>query len=145
VYAKDLAGNVANTSSVTYNVQYASTGFCFIEPGHQILLPIYPNGSAVFKKGWNIPARFRVCDGSGKPISAAGTVKSVTVQSSPGAGAVNTLNSLDPFSDSGFHWDPITVEWEWNISTKNMTSGYIYRYTVTLADNSIMTFQFGVR
>jgi hypothetical protein len=143
VYARDLAGNAANTSTVTYNVQYAGSGFCFIEPGHQILLPIYPNGTAVFKQGWNVLARFRVCDAKGNSISTSGTVKNVSVQRVAGAGALNTLNT-DPFSDSGFHWDPILREWEWNISTKGLVSGSTYKYTVTLKDNSLITFQFGV-
>jgi hypothetical protein len=142
IYAQDLAGNQANTSTVTYNVQY-STGWCFIEPGHQILLPIFANGRSVFKQGWNIPARFRVCDAKGVPIKAPGTIKSVTVQSIAGAGPVNMLN-LDPLSDSGFHWDPILQEWIWNISTKKMAAGYTYVYTVTLNDNSTIVFKFGL-
>lgn len=144
VYAKDLAGNASNSSTVNYTVQY-STAACLGAPGHQILPPINVDGSSVFKRGRSIPAKFRVCDANGVSIGAPGTVKNVTVRSTKGTRNTREVEINDDDCDTTFRWDPVNQQWIWNIRSKSLSSGYTYTFVVTLKDNSTIQFQFGLK
>jgi hypothetical protein len=146
VTASDLAGNGASSTS-TYSVQYAgSSGTCLGSPGHTILQPINADGSSVFKKGSTVPAKFRVCDANGNSIGTAGVVQSfkLTSQTISTGIAVNE----DPASttpDTAFRWSSTDQQWIFNISTKNLSAGNKYGYTVTLNDSSTIEFAFSVK
>lgn len=144
IYAKDLAGNTANTSNVNYTVQY-STGTCLGSPGHQILPPVAADGSSVFKKGRSVPAKFRVCDANGVSIGAPGTVKSVSVQAFAGVRQVDGDDTGDDADDATFRWSPTDQLWIYNIRTKELERNLRYVFTVTLNDNSTIVFQFSLR
>jgi hypothetical protein len=144
IFAKDLAGNAANTSTVNYTVQY-STGTCLGDPGHQILPPINADGSSVFKKSQSVPAKFRVCDANGVSIGTAGTIKNVSVQAFAGARQVEAEDTGDDNDDVTFRWDPTAKQWIYNIRTKELSANFRYVYTVTLNDNSTIVFQFSLR
>jgi len=148
VYAKDEAGNSAsNSPPLPYNVTYEPAGTtCLGAPEHQILFPINPNGTSVFRKGPSVPARFRVCDAKGKSIGTPGVVKSVTVTPKSGLCKLTTDDDGDDFiNDTGFFWNPLFQWWVRRISTQNLTSGVTYVYTVTLNDGTTISFQFGIK
>ena len=137
IYAKDLAGNTTNSSTVSYTVQYAMTGNCLKEPNHQILWPINADGTSVFQRGLILPARFRVCDANGASIGTAGTIRSVSVQTVGGG--------TQTFGRSPFFWDPLLKEWDYLIPSSTLAARHTYIYTVTLNDNSSIIFQFSLR
>lgn len=47
--------------------------------------------------------------------------------------------------DAAFRWDMTAQQWIFNISTKNLTGGKTYIYTITLNDSSVIEFQFGLK
>jgi hypothetical protein len=149
VTATDSCGN---TSSVThtYLVQYAPIGTsCMVnnslEPGHQILQPINPDGSSSFKKGRTVPCKFRVFDANCASIGTPGVVTSfVLYATSIGAPGVNEeVVSTTP--DTQFRWDSEEQQWIFNLATKNLSSLKTYYYRITLNDGTSIEFRFGLR
>jgi hypothetical protein len=135
--AIDKAGNSKNVS-VTYTVQYATTGSCLGSAGHQILEPINWNGTSVFKQKSTAPAKFRVCDANGNSIGTPGVVVGT---------ASNTVNepvdSTTPFTE--FRWDPVAMQWIYNINTKGLSANHTYGFLITLNDGTTIPFVFGLK
>jgi hypothetical protein len=122
-------------------------GMCLGQPGHAILQPINTDGSSVFKQGSTVPAKFRVCDARGNSVGIAGVVKDFRlVKSSSGVVAQEINEPVDSTTpDSLFRWSATDQQWIFNISTKNLTKNLTYVYTITLNDNTQITFQFGLK
>jgi hypothetical protein len=146
VNATDNVGN-PNSAGVTYTVQYAPGGICLGDAGHQILQPINADGSSVFKQGSTVPAKFRVCDANGNSIGGTtGVVQGFTVQKvSLSSNATVDENIYSTTPDSAFRWDPTAQQWIFNISTKNLTKGCLYKYDILLNDGSHIYFSFGLK
>jgi hypothetical protein len=47
--------------------------------------------------------------------------------------------------DTAFRFDPSAQQWIFNISTKNLTAGSTYVFTITLNDGTTIVFQFGLK
>jgi hypothetical protein len=135
-----------SSDSESFLIVY-STGLCLGSPGHQILQPINPDGSSVFKQGSTVPAKFRVCDAGGNSVGVAGVVTSfrlVRIVSGTQDDAVNEpVISTTP--DTAFRWSSTDQQWIYNINTKNLTKGRTYYYQITLADTSVIAFSFGLK
>jgi hypothetical protein len=134
-------------ASGTLKIVYASSGIVDGAPGHQILPPINADGSGVYKQGKTIPAQFRVGDANGVSIGITGVVSSFYLTAII-TGTVTTQleNVVDTNTpDSAFRWDATNQQWIFNISTKNLSAGSTYVYTITLDDGSAIGFQFGLR
>lgn len=145
VNASDAVSNTSSKTS-TYTVEY-STGSCLGDAGHQILQPINADGSSVFKLKSTVPAKFRVCDGSGNSVGTPGVVTSFRLIQTIQGTAVSSVN--EPVSsttpDAAFRWDPVAQQWIYNISTSSMTAGFTYVYRITLNDTSNIDFRFGLK
>ena len=97
-----------------YNLAYAgatlrilyATATCIGSAGHTILQPINTDGSSVFKQGSTVPAKFRVCDGNGTSIGAAGVVSSFRLVKTVAGTAITLVNeSVDSTTpDVAFRW-----------------------------------------
>lgn len=141
--------NFAASASATLNqaVQYEPAGTtCGGDAGHQILQPIYANGTSVYNQGRTVPAKFRVCDANGMPISAAGTVTSfLLTQIVSGTVTTNVQDMVDTNNpDTAFRWDSTGQQWIFNISTQSLSANQTYVYTITLNDGTTISFEFGL-
>lgn len=141
--------NFAASTSTTLNqsVQYQPAGTtCGGDAGHAILQPIYANGTSVYNQGRTVPAKFRVCDANGVPISSAATVTSfLLTQIVSGTVTQNVQNVVDTNNpDTAFRWDSTDQQWIFNISTQTLSANQTYIYTITLNDGTTITFQFGL-
>ena len=141
--ATDSHGNNARGNFIV-SVQYV-IGNCNGVPGHQILQPIDPYGSSVFKAGSTVPAKFRVCGTDGVSIGTPGVVSSfrlITIISNGTEMIVDEpVDSTTPDTDfrSG------NGQWIFNINTKNLSADNTYFYRITLNDESFITFQFDLK
>jgi hypothetical protein len=143
--ATDSHNNTAN-GSFTITVQLATTdGQCKGVPGHQILPPIKSDGSSVFKQGRTVPAKFRVCDTDGKPITTEGLVTDFKLIQIISQGSVSDVNQDVLSANSHDEFRAGARQWIFNISTKNLTAGNTYVYLITLNDGSTIQFQFTLK
>lgn len=146
-YSGDSNFAVSASATLNQSVQYEPVGTsCGGDAGHQILQPIYANGTSVYNQGRTIPAKFRVCDANGVPISAAGTVSSfLLTQIISGTVTNNVQDIVDTNNpDTAFRWDSTNQQWIFNISTQSLSANQTYVYTITLNDGTTITFQFGL-
>jgi Tol biopolymer transport system component len=147
VYSGDASFSGVTSAAFTQTVQYAPAGTsCDGGAGHQILQPIDPAGSSVFKQRRTVPAKFRVCDANGNSIGGPGVVSSfalVQVLNNTTTSSVQVVDATNP--DTAFRWDPSGQQWISNISTANLTAGNTYVYAITLNDGSTILFQYGLR
>lgn len=138
----------ASTGRLSQSVQYEPVGAaCDGAAGHQILQPIDPGGTSVFKQGQTVPVKFRVCDANGVSIGSAGVVSSfLLTQTVSGTVTTNVEDIVDTNNpDTAFRWDSTDQQWIFNISTQNLAANSTYIYTITLNDGTIITFQYGLR
>lgn len=141
VVATDEAGN-STTRSISYQVQYQPAGVeCGDVAGHQILRPIEADGSRTFNGGSTVPAKFRVCDFYGEPVTTAGVVEKfrlVKIGSSDTDQAPTPTNKKEQFraGDS---------QWIYNISTKGLPQGEKLGYRIWLNDGTAIDFGFTLK
>src|SRR5262249_48345023 len=133
-------------SSVDYRVVYAS-GPCLGAPGRTVLQPVDADGTSVFKKGSTVPVKFRVCDALGNSIGTPGVVTGtgapVFVSSTSTNAAVDeAVVSTNP--DATFRWDAAGRQWVFNASTRNLSSGVKYTYSIPLNDGTSIVYSFAV-
>jgi hypothetical protein len=145
VNAVDVAGN-PGAASADYSVLYA-TGVCLGSMGHQILEPVNTDGSSIFKQKSTVPSKFRVCDANGVSIGSPGVVAAfaltgVSLHSSP-LPINEEIVSTTP--DAAFRWSPSDQQWIFNLSTKNLTAGRTYSYTILLNDGSTIVYGFTLK
>lgn len=100
----------------------------------------------MFKKGSTVPVKFRVCDANGKSIGNPGVVTSFRmtgvwsqVASLPNEDIISTT------PDTAFRWSATDQQWIFNLSTKNLTAGRTYAYSIDLADGTSITSSFGLK
>lgn len=126
-------------------VSYA-TGICVGQSGRQVLEPMNVDGSSVFKRNSTVPVKFRVCDVNGSSIGSPGVVSGFAMTQVL-AGTVSqdleVIESTTP--DSAFRWDPSALQWIFNLSTKSQSVNRTYVYRITLADQSVIEFRYGLR
>jgi hypothetical protein len=146
VVATDAAGNTRREER-RYTVVYAATGTCLFGPGHSILIPIDADGGSRFWPGLPVPARFRVCDAGGRPISTPGVVTGFRLVQTIKDGVVVAADQLVPslLQPAVFRWDPILKAWGYAIDTRKMTRGATHVFRITLGDGSAIDFQFALR
>ena len=143
--ATDSHDNTAS-GSFTITVQLATTGGqCKGVRGHEILPPINSDGSSVFKQGRTVPARFRVCDTDGKPITTEGLVTDFKLIQIIGKGIVSNVDQVVLSTTPHDEFRAGARQWVFNISTKNLTAGNTYVYLITLNDGSTIQFQFTLK
>jgi hypothetical protein len=127
--------------------QYAFSGLCLGDAGHQILQPINADGTSVFKQGSTVPAKFRVCDFNGLSVGTPGLVTSFKLVkvSSLSASATVDESVFSTTPDTAFRFDTSGNQWIFNISTKPLAKGSRYFYVITLSNGSTIPFNFGLR
>lgn len=144
-----MASNYTITQNIAANGLHVlySTASCLGDYGHQILQPINFDGSSVFKQKSTVPAKFRVCDINGNSIGVAGVVSSFRLVQTTAGTIVSTVDeAVDSTTpDAAFRWDPTAQQWIFNMNTKNLVANVTYYYTITLNDNSTITFMFGLK
>ena len=148
VYSGDADLSGATSAALTQTVQYAPAGTsCDSEAGHQILPPIDPAGSSVFKQRRTVPAKFRVCDANGVSIGTPGVVSSfflIEILKGTATSSVQDVVETD-IPDTAFRWDPTSQQWIFNITTADLAAGNTYVYAITLNDGSVIYFQYGLK
>jgi hypothetical protein len=147
-YSGDSNFAASTSSTLNQAVQYEPVGSsCDGDAGHQILQPIYSNGTSVFNQGRTVPAKFRVCDANGNAISSAATVTSfLLTQIVSGTVTTNVEDVVDTNNpDTAFRWDSTDQQWIFNISTQSLSANQTYVYTITLNDGTTIVFQFGLK
>ncbi len=144
------SGTNTAPKSVSYSVEYQSSGSCYGDAGHQVLQPINtpPQALSVFKGGSTIPVKFRVCDANGVSIGTAGVVTSnpfaCTISGNTGSPVDETINSTTP--DTNFRWDSTNQQWIFNWGTKGLPAGgKLYSCAITLNDTSKILFNLALR
>jgi len=151
-YSITCSGQSSANYTITYvpgtlKIIYASGGIIDGGPGHQILPPINADGSSVYKQGRTVPAQFRVGDANGVSIGTPGVVSSfylsAIITGTVTTQVENVVDTNNP--DTAFRWDATSQQWLFNITTKNLSAGSTYVYTITLNDGSTILFQFGLR
>jgi MBG domain (YGX type) len=150
-YPITCSGQSSTNYTITYvpgtlKILYASSGLCDGEAGHQILQPINPDGTSVWKQGRTIPAKFRVCDANGVSIGSPDVVSSfflVRIITGTVSDVDESVDSTTPFT--AFRWDPGAQQWIFNISTSPLAAGQTYVYAINLNDGSSIVFQYGLR
>lgn len=123
-----------------------ATGICLGSPGHQVFDPINTDGSSVVKRNSTVPVKFRVCDANGNSIGTPGVVSSfamIQVLAGTVSADLEAIESTTP--DSAFRWDASGQQWIFNLSTKSQSANRTYVYRITLADQSVIEFRYGVR
>jgi hypothetical protein len=137
VDAMDQAGNTAS-SSAGYTVTYSPAGVsCGGVAGHEILQPIAADGSSSFQKNSTVPAKFRVCDFFGTPVTTPDVVTSFSIVS-PSAQPVTSTSAHDG-------WRAGAAQWIFNIATKPLSAGTTYGFEIGLNDGTTIGFSFLVR
>jgi probable HAF family extracellular repeat protein len=129
----------------TLTVSYA-TGLCLGQAGRQVLEPVNVDGSSVFKRNSTVPVKFRVCDVNGNSIGSPNVVSGfamIQVLAGTVSQDLETIESTTP--DSMFRWDPTALQWIFNLSTKSQSANRTYVYRITLADQSVIEFRYGLR
>ncbi|HXY26522.1 MAG TPA: MBG domain-containing protein [Candidatus Acidoferrum sp.] len=151
-YPITCSGQSSANYTITYaagtlKIVFASSGTVDGNPGHQILQPINADGTSVYKQGRTVPAQFRVGDANGVSIGTPGVVTSFFLtEIITGTVATPVDNIVDTNNpDTAFRWDAPDQQWIFNITTKNLSAGSTYVYTITLSDGSTISFQFGLR
>jgi len=143
--AEDSHGNQAS-GSFTITVQLPATGGeCQGVAGHQILPPINSDGSSIFKQGRTVPAKFRVCDTDGKPITTDGLVTDFKLIQVISNGVVSDVNEDVRSTTPHAEFRAGARQWIFNINTKKLTAGNTYVYLITLNDGSTIQFQFTLK
>jgi hypothetical protein len=144
--ATDTAGNTASASA-TYTVQFAPAGTsCLGAPAHEVLQPINPDGTSVFKQKSTVPVKFRVCDANGVSIGANVVAAFALVQIFNGAVASDVNEDVQSTTpDTTFRFDPTAQQWIFNTNTKSLLASRTYRYWITLTDGSKIEYQFGLK
>jgi len=143
--ATDSHSNKAS-GSFTITVESAITGGqCKDVPSRQILPPIKSDGSSVFKQGRTVPAKFRICDKDGKPITTAGLVTDFKLIQIISQGNVSEVTQAVLSANSHDEFRAGARQWIFNISTKNLAAGNTYVYLITLNDGSTIQFQFTLK
>jgi len=156
VYYGDDNFITSTSSTNTFIVGYAAGGTCYGDAGHQILQPInanrtgtMENGTSVWKQGSTVPAKFRVCDVSGKSIGTPGVIYKFVLYKSTGGTVTNVDEPIDnSTNDLGWRFDPTAQQWIFNMTTKvaplnNANTTYYFR--IDLNDGSSIYFNFGLK
>jgi hypothetical protein len=145
--ATDKQGNRAS-SSFTVRVLFAQASLCLAGPGRQVLQPIAPAGTSVFRKtGSTVPVKFRVCDAAGNSYHETNPVTSfqfVGVVSGTAPVEPNT-DVVSTSADTQFRWSDSDQFWIFNLATKSYSAGLTYIFRISLADGSHIDFQFGLK
>lgn len=146
VEAIDNSGN-KTIKEVPYKIQYQPSGLCNGESGHSILQPINPDGSSIFKQGSTVPAKFRVCDVNGNPISDPSLVKSFNLVKTVSGTNTTSVNEsvVSTIPDPNFRYDSLKKQWVFNMNTKSLSSSKTYFYKILLNDLSEILFSFGLK
>jgi hypothetical protein len=148
VYSGD-GSFTGSTGTVMQMVQYASSGMCDGEAGHQILQPINVDGSSVWKQGSTVPAKFRVCDVNGNSIGTSGVITGFALYKT----SAGTMTAVDETADNstndlGWRFDSTAQQWIFNMSTKTApqnVANRTYFYQITINDGSTILFDFGLK
>ena len=145
VSAMDIAGNLG-AGQVSYNVVYA-TGPCLGSSSRQILEPVNVDGSSVFKQNSTVPSKFRVCDANGVSIGTPGVVTGFALTSAYSQNGQPEVNEaiISTTPDASFRWSASDQQWIFNLSTKNLTAGRTYTYTVSLNDGTKFSYGFTLK
>lgn len=140
------ANHYGSSGAGTFRIVYPQSAMCLGEPGHQILQPINAEGTSVFKQKSTVAAKFRVCDATGRSVGTPGVVRSFNlVGSGAGTGVQVEEVVLSTTPDTAFRWDPSAQHWIFNMSTKHLAANQTYLYRITLNDESVIEFRFGLR
>jgi hypothetical protein len=119
-------------------------------PGHQILPPINPDGSNVWKVGSTVPVKFTVCDANGNPIGPdpsavfATGYGSITLINTV-RGTVDNVNEITytDIPDSAFRYS--SGIWIFNMATSNLQKNNTYTFRINLKDGSYIQFSAGTK
>ena len=138
--------HLASGDSKHFLIVYSS-GPCLGSPGRQILQPINPDGTSIFKQGSTVPAKFRVCDSAGNSVGTPGLVTSFQLvkrsAGMPETSVNETVVSTTP--DTAFRFDTSDKQWIFNINTKSLANNKTYVYLITLNDTTTIEFRFGLK
>jgi hypothetical protein len=137
VNSTDMAGNAATPVSHSYAVQYQPVGVdCGGVAGHTILDPIAKRTTS-FKQGSSVPAKFRVCDFFGAPVTSDGVVTSFRITAEAGSAADKPVGSRSSHLD----FRAGEAQWIYNIDTKPLSkTAYLFR--IGLNDGTAIDFGF---
>lgn len=136
-----------SSATHTQRVVYQPSGeLCRGEAGHTMLQPIRADGTSVFNQGRTVPAKFRVCDAAGRSIGTPGVVRDFRLTQVI-AGTESNVNEAVPSTtpDTTFRWDASAEQWIFNIGTVGQAANKTYVYTVTLNDETTLSFRYGLR
>jgi len=118
-------------------------------PSHQILPPINPDGSSVWKVGSTVPVKFTVCDAVGNPISNPAAVfasgyGSITLINTV-RGTVDNVNETTYADIPDVAFRSSSGIWIFNMATSNLTKNTTYTFHINLADGSYIQFTAGTK
>jgi hypothetical protein len=141
--ATDNAGNNAATT-LTYRVIYRWDGF--LQPvndtAHQV-----GTSTSIFKGGSTVPMKFQLKTAAGAIVQANTLPTWLTpVKGSSVSAPVDESVYSDTATGGGaYAWDPTGQQYQYNWSTKSVSSGSYYRVGVRLDDGQTYDVNVGLR
>ncbi|MDJ1422443.1 MAG: PxKF domain-containing protein [Candidatus Methanoperedens sp.] len=129
VYAADNAGNT-NIKNVTYYIGYNYS---------EILPPIKPDESSIFKLGSTVPVKFQLWDASGNFVTDAVARFYISKVSTTVTGTI-----LEPYiietetTGNLFVYDPASNLYQYNLGTKSLSTG-TWQIRIDIDDGSSKT------
>jgi hypothetical protein len=131
--------------TLTVRPATVTPGLCLGAPDRQVLSPVNPDGSSIVKRGSTLPVKFRACDTQGQSIATPGLVQSfqlIQVLTADPGGVNESVPSTTP--DTSFRWSAADQLWIFNLKM-DQPARQKYRYRITLADQTVITFEVSVK
>jgi hypothetical protein len=129
--ASDKAGN-SGSASVTYNVEYAWTGF------FQPIDNKDSSGNYILNKakaGSTVPVKFSLGGDQGLNIFASGYPQ-VSAPFTCGSSSSDLVEEYSTATTSGLKYDPVANQYIYNMKTDTKWAGSCRQLVVKLADNT---------
>jgi hypothetical protein len=93
-----------------------------------------------------VPAKFRVCDAIGTPVST-NVVRSFRLVQVINGTVSQVVDEavISTTPDSSFRWDSTAQQWIFNLNSKSLNADKTYVYQITLQDDTTIDFRFGLK
>jgi hypothetical protein len=142
--ARDAAGNVSETTTLKYAVQYRWDGFSqpINDTAHQIGL-----ATSIFKAASTVPAKFQLKNSTGAPVQANTAPQWLTPAKGSAVNAPIDEALYGEVATGGatYSWDATAQQYKYNWGTSKAQGGSYWRIGVKLDDGTVRYVNLGLR
>jgi len=129
--SRDPVNNVITGATTSLSVFGIAFGIATLPVFQGFLQPINmpPSAMSVFKQKSTIPVKFRLLDAAtGAPVpNVVATIWGERIAAGAPSGVNEPVYSTQPDGGNAFRYDPTSGQYIFNLSTKSLTSGTVYR------------------